>query len=120
MFMKDFLKVMRALSNSGRVEIIKLLRRKPLCVSEIRDALGLAQPTVSKHLKLLENAGLVTYVKKGLWVHYRLSDGQNNPYAAVMLGYLRHWPEKELKESFSCGRHPKGAREIQPLDDCKF
>jgi ArsR family transcriptional regulator len=89
--MKPFVKVMKALSDPSRVTILKLLEQRSLCVCEIQAALGLAQPTVSKHLKVLEEAGLVTFFKEGLWVNYRLTDGRESPYAATMLGNLRHW-----------------------------
>jgi ArsR family transcriptional regulator, arsenate/arsenite/antimonite-responsive transcriptional repressor len=89
--MEQFLKVMKALSDPGRVKILKMLEQRSLCVCEMREALGLAQPTVSKHLKTLEEAGLVTFFKEGLWVNYRLTEGRNSPYAATMLGTLRHW-----------------------------
>lgn len=89
--MKDFVKVMKALSDPNRVKVIKLLQHRVLCVCEIQEALGLAQSTASKHLKILEEAGLITYFKEGLWVNYRLADGNMNPYAASLLGNLRHW-----------------------------
>lgn len=89
--MKDFIRVMKALSEPNRVRILKILQGGPLCVCEIRTALGISQPTVSSHLKVLEEAGLVTYRKEGLWVHYRLTDGRRSPYAASLLGHLRHW-----------------------------
>jgi ArsR family transcriptional regulator len=47
---------MKALSDPNRVKIIKMLQQKVLCVCEMRAALNIAQPTVSKHLKLLEDA----------------------------------------------------------------
>ncbi len=93
--MKAFIKVMKALSDPNRVKILKLLQRRDLCVCEIQAAVGLAQPTVSKHLKILDDAGLVTYTKDGLWVNYRLSDGSSNPYASALLGNLRHWLEDD-------------------------
>lgn len=89
--MKPFIKVMKALSDPNRVKIIKMLQQRVLCVCEIKAALSVAQPTVSKHLKLLEDAGLVTSDKDGLWVNYRLTDGRSSPYAATVLGNLRHW-----------------------------
>ena len=52
--MKPFLKVMKALSDPNRVKIIKLLQQKMMCVCELRGALKIAQPTVSKHLKIVE------------------------------------------------------------------
>ncbi len=52
--MKDFIRVMKALSDPNRVRIVKLLQLKELCVCEFQELLGLAQSTVSKHLKVLK------------------------------------------------------------------
>lgn len=93
--MKKFVKVMKALSDPTRVKIVKMLQRKPMCVCEIQEAMGIAQSTASKHLKILEEAGLVSYKKDGLWVNYSLADGSDSPYAASMLGNLRHWLEDD-------------------------
>jgi ArsR family transcriptional regulator len=89
--MKEFIKVMKALSDPNRVRLLKLLQKRKMCVCEIRAALRIAQPTVSKHLKILEDAGLVSREKEGLWVNYFLSDGGRSPYAASLMGNLRHW-----------------------------
>ena len=48
-----------ALAEPNRLQIVQLLRRKPLAVGEIVDRLGLRQPQVSKHLRVLSDAGLV-------------------------------------------------------------
>ena len=93
--MKAFLKVMRALSDPNRVKIIKMLQHKVMCVCEMQAALQIAQPSVSKHLKILEDAGLVFFHKDGMWVNYQLADGSANPYAASLLGNLRHWLEDD-------------------------
>jgi len=92
---REFIKVMKALSDPNRVKVIKLLQRRVLCVCEIQAALGLAQSSVSKHLKILEEAGLIRFSKDGLWVNYQLADGAKNPYAASLLGSLRHWLEED-------------------------
>lgn len=89
--MKSFVSVMKALSDGSRVKILKLLQTRVMCVCELQQALGLAQPTVSKHLKVLESADLVRFEKDGLWANYRPADGGDSPFAAVMLGNLRHW-----------------------------
>lgn len=89
--MKTFTKVMKALSDPNRIKILKLLQQKMMCVCELQGALGLAQPTVSKHLRILEKAGLVNGKKDGLWVNYSLSEGESSPYVASLLGNLRHW-----------------------------
>jgi ArsR family transcriptional regulator, arsenate/arsenite/antimonite-responsive transcriptional repressor len=82
--MRRFIKDTEALSDPGRVRIIKMLQHRSMCVCEIQAAIELAQPTISKHLKVLEEAGLVTYRKNGLWVNYALADGKSNPYAATL------------------------------------
>jgi ArsR family transcriptional regulator len=45
---------------------------QPLCVCHIVDAFDLSQPTISHHLKLLREAGLITSEKRGLWAYYSL------------------------------------------------
>jgi ArsR family transcriptional regulator len=90
---REFVRVMKALSDPNRVKIVKMLQQKKLCVCEIQAALQVAQPTVSKHLKILENAGLVGFQKDGLWVNYHITDGGSSPFVATLLGNLRHWLE---------------------------
>ena len=102
--MKAFVKVMKALSDSNRVKIIKMLQHKVMCVCEIQAALQIAQPSVSKHLKILEEAGLVTFQKDGMWVNYQLTDGSASPYAANLLGNLRHWLEDDAEVNEIAGR----------------
>ncbi len=93
--MRQLIKVMKALSDPSRVKILKMLQYRVMCVCEIQAVVKLAQPTVSKHLKVLEEAGLVRYKKSGLWVDYFLADGNSSPYAATLLGNLKHWLEEE-------------------------
>ncbi len=89
--MKNFIKVTKALSDSNRVKIVKMLQHKTMCVCELTKALDLAQPTVSKHLKILVEAGLVDSEKNEKWVNYYLSDGEKSPYVANLLGSIKHW-----------------------------
>jgi len=113
--MKAFTKVMKALADPSRVKMIKLLQQKTMCVCELQAALKLAQPTVSKHLKILEEAGLVDYKKDGLWVNYFLADGKSSPYAASLLGNLRHW----LNEDTEIAELMKKAPFINRVDICR-
>jgi len=89
--MKAFLKVMKAAADPTRVKMLKMLQQRRLCVCEIYTVLGIAQSTASKHLKILEDAGLVESFKEGLWVNYALTEGDDSPYAANLIGNLRHW-----------------------------
>ena len=62
-----------ALSNEIRLRCLMLLAtQQELCVCEITQALGLVQPTVSRHLALLRETELVRDRREGLWIHYRL------------------------------------------------
>ncbi len=109
--MREFIKVMKALSDPNRVKMIKMLQHRVMCVCEIHAALGLAQSTASKHLKVLEEADLITYSKEGLWVNYRLADGSKNPYVANLLGSLRHWLEEDPEVAALAARLPEIRRE---------
>jgi ArsR family transcriptional regulator, arsenate/arsenite/antimonite-responsive transcriptional repressor len=110
--MRAFIKVMKALSDSNRVKMIKLLQYRVLCVCEIQEALGLAQSTASKHLRILEEAGLITYSKEGAWVNYRLADGGRNPYSASLLGNLRHWLDDDSEVAALAAKLPEIRREF--------
>ena len=93
--MKQFIRVMKALSDPNRVRLIKIHESKELCVCELQDLIGLAQSTVSKHLKVLEEAGLVDYRKESSWFIYRLTEGEESNYAKVMLENLKGWLDDE-------------------------
>ena len=65
----------RALSDPARVTILNRLAqpgRETACVCEFVPVLGLSQPTVSHHLRILREAGLVTAERRGTWAYYRL------------------------------------------------
>lgn len=72
--MNDFMNITKALSDQNRVRVLLALKGRELCVCQITELLGLAPSTVSKHMYILKNAGLVEWRKEGLWMHYRLPD----------------------------------------------
>ncbi len=72
--LKEMEKIIKALADKNRLRIIYLLNgKRDICVCEITDIIGLSQPTISSHLRLLENAGLVESNKDGLWVNYNIN-----------------------------------------------
>lgn len=75
----------RALGDAHRVRIVNLLatRRKPLCVDELIEPLGLSQPTVSHHLKKLTDAGLLDREQRGRWAYFSLNADALRTLAAV-------------------------------------
>jgi ArsR family transcriptional regulator, arsenate/arsenite/antimonite-responsive transcriptional repressor len=75
----------KALADPHRVRIVNLLatRPKPVCVCDLQAVLGLAQPTVSHHLKKLVQAGLLTRSQRGTWAYYALEPTALARLAAV-------------------------------------
>ncbi|HEY7852091.1 MAG TPA: metalloregulator ArsR/SmtB family transcription factor [Caulobacteraceae bacterium] len=67
--------VLRAAAEPTRLRILALLAREEMAVLELTRVLGQSQPRVSRHLKLLADAGLVERFPDGAWVFYRLASG---------------------------------------------
>lgn len=72
-----YAKLFRALGDATRLEMVSLLaaQRKELCVCELEAHFDLSQPTVSHHLRILREAGIVSSERRGTWVYYALVDG---------------------------------------------
>jgi ArsR family transcriptional regulator len=85
---QQYAKLLKALSDPTRLEIVGLLAsaRGELCVCHIEAQFRLSQPTVSHHLRLLREAGLVTWERRGTWVYYALRRD-----AADKVGILQEW-----------------------------
>jgi DNA-binding transcriptional ArsR family regulator len=71
--MKEFVAITKALADENRIRALMALRKGELCACQIIELLKLAPSTVSKHMAILKQAGLVESRKKGTWIHYRLS-----------------------------------------------
>ncbi len=71
----EAVRLMSAMSDPTRLQIVAMLaaQSEPLCVCEIQANFDLGQPTISHHLRLLREVGLVTCEKRGLWVYYSLA-----------------------------------------------
>jgi ubiquinone/menaquinone biosynthesis C-methylase UbiE len=79
--MEHLLAALRAVAEPTRLRLIVLCARGELTVSELTQILGQSQPRVSRHLKLLCEAGLLDRFREGSWVFYRLS--QSGPASAL-------------------------------------
>ena len=62
----------KAMGHPTRLFILNALKKRELCVCELQGLVGDDMSTVSKHLSVLKNAGLVTARREGNWLHYRL------------------------------------------------
>lgn len=94
--LKPLLKSLKALADGNRLRLLRLLMYQPRCVCELAAALGVAQPTVSKHLSILEEAGWLNKQRQGTFINYELISGlKPDDHRAVLLSNLRSWLQED-------------------------
>jgi ArsR family transcriptional regulator len=84
---EDLACLLKAVADPARLQILALLRSMPdceACVCDLIEPLGLTQPTVSHHLKVLAGAGLVSAEKRGYWTWYRVLPSRLGELSAVL------------------------------------
>ena len=106
--MDALLAALRAVGEPTRLRLVQLLARGELTVSELVTILGQSQPRISRHLKLLTEAGLLARHREGSWVFYRLA--KNGPGAEVA---------GHLTALLTAGEDPVLARDLERLADVK-
>lgn len=82
-----FMEITKALADESRVRALLALRHGELCVCQIIGLLGLAPSTISKHLAILKQAGLIDARKHGRWMYYRIAD-HDEPQVRATLDWL--------------------------------
>ncbi len=76
---------LKALADSGRLSVLALVHEtSEICVCKIEQALKLPQPTVSRHLQKLKEAGWLQDRRQGRWMYYRLADEKNSPWRRAL------------------------------------
>lgn len=94
--MIDALEIFRALADSSRLRIVRLLRTMELSVGELAQVLGQSQPRVSRHVKILCDAGLAERRKEGSWVFVALGPPEAvAPVAAALDGWEAASPDRQ-------------------------
>jgi len=91
--MREFLAIARALADENRARAVMALSGGELCLCQIIEVLGLSPSTVSRHMSILQQAGLVERRKDGRWHYYRLAGRGASPAAR---GAIR-WALKSLE-----------------------
>jgi ArsR family transcriptional regulator len=89
--MRRLVKIFKALGDTNRIRILKMLEVRALCVCEIREVLGLANSTVSKHLSILRDAEFILDIKDGKWVEYQLNTTRTDQYVKKLLPLIQFW-----------------------------
>lgn len=103
--MREFMNITKALADENRVRTLLALRHGELCVCQITELFGLAPSTMSKHLSILYQAGLLASRKEGRWIFYNLP-GKAAPVAARE---AIRWVHRSL------AAHPCAAQDAQRL-----
>jgi DNA-binding transcriptional ArsR family regulator len=91
--MREFLSIAKALSDESRVRALLSIKNGELCLCQIIDVLGLSPATVSRHMNVLHQAGLVQRRKDGKWHYYSLVSEAENSSARRALD----WTLQELR-----------------------
>lgn len=78
--MDDLFKIFKALGDKNRLRIIKMSQQRSCCVCEITAVLEIATSTVSSHLSVLKDIGIIVDVKDGKWVDYYFNTKTSNAF----------------------------------------
>src|SRR5918992_5832044 len=109
--------VLKAIADPTRMRILALLGSSEVCVCHIHTALGIPQPTASRHLSHLKKAGLVDSCKIGLWVHYCLRP-LVDPALQAVVDAARTALEGTTRVSRDCCRPTEAMKQIRsPLQE---
>ena len=80
----DDVRILQAIAEPARLAIVRQLAADgEVCACDFTDCCGVSQPTVSHHLKVLREAGVISGERRGTWIHYRLE-----PRAAARIAAL--------------------------------
>ncbi|OPC77902.1 transcriptional regulator [Embleya scabrispora] len=83
----DLARVFKALGDPVRLRLLSMIASRAggeICVCDLTPAFDLSQPTISHHLKLLKQAGLIASERRGTWVYYRLLPAMTDRLAAIL------------------------------------
>ena len=86
---EDIAPVLKALGDPVRLRLLSLIAAcdgQEACVCDLNDAFDLSQPTISHHLKVLHDVGLLDRTKRGVWVYYAVKSGALRDLAGLLGG----------------------------------
>lgn len=87
--MSDTVRVFKALSDGTRLRILNILFERECCVCEVMQVLNISQPSASRHLSILHDAGLLRAQKQGIWMNYAVDHAGMPPYVQDIIRGVR-------------------------------
>jgi len=109
---RAFTNLTKALADATRLRLLLALRRQEMCVCQLTELLGLAPSTVSRHLSILYQAGLVDARKEGRWMFYSLP-GKRAPAAARA---AIDWVSNSLRDEPLVAEDARRLKKVLKLD----
>lgn len=82
-------RIFKALADENRLQILTLLQNGEICACHLLEKLNITQPTLSHHMKLLCDSGIVNYRKDGKWMHYSISPDAKQILTTLIEEYLK-------------------------------
>jgi ArsR family transcriptional regulator, arsenate/arsenite/antimonite-responsive transcriptional repressor len=112
MTLRETMAVTKALADENRVRMLLALRGGELCVCQITELFGLAASTISKHLSILYQAGLVDSRKEGRWIYYSLPGKR----AAAPLRGITRWIHGTVAEDARLREDAARLKKVMAMD----
>lgn len=101
---KETATIFKALGDEKRIKILQLLSTGEKCACRLLEEIDITQPTMSHHMKILCDAGIVTGRKDGKWMHYSISE-KRTTFAKQCLDLLINAnTTHEAKDKSCCGK----------------
>ena len=98
----DIALICKALGDSNRLEIVRMLSDGEKCGCKLLERFEITQPTLSHHMKILSDSGLVAYYKEGKWMHYSISAKGVKSFRDMINYYARCDCETDKSVICSC------------------
>lgn len=95
-------KIIKALSDENRLKIIDILSCGEKCACNILEHFEFKQPTLSHHMKVLIDCGLVNFRKDGLWIYYSLNNTNCNKLILFIMNLITETDECICKNKLNC------------------
>jgi len=95
-------KIIKAISDANRLKIIDILSCGEKCACDILEHFDFTQPTLSHHMKVLMDCGLVNCRKEGLWSYYSLNSSNCNKLIIFLMNLVTDTKECICKDKSKC------------------
>ena len=110
MGLREDVKKIKALTDENRLAIMLALQHGEKCGCELLEELNITQPTLSHHMKILSDSGLVEYYKEGKWMHYSISSEGVKEFREMIGSYARCDCETDSSGPCGCKCKAQGQR----------